>query len=304
LALGVMTTRPVALPKNTRPVADPVARRSHLWANRVADTVARRAVEIMLIGAVALLVFPLLITISMSFDARDYLGSFPPPALSLRWYARFLSDSYLLNGLKTSLLLASAAAVIATVLGLSAAAAIDRLSRRSRDIVTSLFLAPLIVPGVVIGFALLLLYGRMGMGNGFLRLLGGHIIITFPYALRAILAALGNVRPSLTEAALSLGASGWRAFWSVTFPLARAGVAAGAVFAFAFSLDDVAATVFLSGPQNYTLPVALVSMMYSNFNLTIAAVAVIYVGFTTFLMIILDRLVGLERVIGGSLFKA
>ncbi len=298
-----MTTSPTGVPEAAS-ISGSAARKPRLWLKRAADTAARSAIEIMILTAVALLLFPLVIAISMSFDARDYLGSFPPPGLSLQWYARFLSDSYLLGGLKTSLMLACAAAVIATLLGLTAATAIDRLPGRWRDALTSLFLSPLIVPGVVVGFALLLSYSRVRMDNGFLRLLGAHVVITFPYALRAILAALGNVRPTLVEAALSLGANGWRAFWSITFPLAKAGVAAGAVFAFAFSLDDVAASMFLSGPQTYTLPIALVSMMYSNFDLTIAAVAVTYIGFTALLMFLLDRLVGLDRIVGGSLFTA
>jgi len=279
------------------------ARRIWPPLNRLVDVLARAAVRMLPFVGVVLLLFPLLFTISMSFDARDYLGPFPPSALSLRWYDSFLSNSYLLDGLETSLLLATAAAAIATILGLSSAAAIDRLPSRPRDLITSLFLAPLIVPGVVIGFALLLFCSRVGIGNGFLRLLTGHIVITFPYALRAILVAFANVRPSLPDAAMSLGATEWRTFRSITLPLIKGGIVAGAAFAFAFSLDDVAATIFLSGPQSYTLPVALVSMMYSNFNLTIAAVAVIYVGFTALLMIVLDRLVGLDRIVGGSLFS-
>jgi putative spermidine/putrescine transport system permease protein len=302
--MAAMISSSTAVEERAKQIAGTAKWDSRLWRKRVADVIARGLVEIIVVAAVLILLFPLVIAISMSFDARDYLGPFPPPALSLQWYAKFLSDSYLLTGLKMSLMLATMAAVIASFLGLTAATAIDQLPRRWRDAVTSLFLAPLIVPGVVVGFSLLLLYSRIGINNGFLRLLGGHVIITLPYALRAILAALGNVRPTLLEAALSLGANEWRAFWSITFPLAKAGVAAGAIFAFAFSLDDVAASMFLSGPQNYTLPVALVSMMYSNFDLTIAAVAVGYVGFTALLIVVLDRLVGLERIVGGSLFTA
>lgn len=293
-----MTLTPVQLQKEALPVSGT----ARLSLARTADALWRGAVDVLVLAAVALLVLPLVIVLSMSFDARDYLGAFPPPALSLRWYARFFSDSYLLAGLKTSLVLACAAAVAATLLGLSAAVAIDRLPPRWRDAVSSLFLAPLIIPGVVVGFALLLLYGRLGIDDAFLRLLGGHIVVTLPYALRAMLAALGNVRPSLVEAALSLGANERRAFWSVTFPLVRAGILAGAIFAFAFSLDDVAASIFLTDPQAYTLPVALVSMLHANFDLTIAAVAVIYIAFASLLMILLDRTVGLDRIVGRGLF--
>jgi putative spermidine/putrescine transport system permease protein len=290
----------------TRPLPAQAALHSR-WRHRrqrIADEAARLAVAAMIVASVLLLLIPLAMTLSMSFDARDYLGAFPPPELSLRWYKQFFSDPYLLKGLKTSVQLASATALIATALGLSAAVALDRLPSRFAEVAISLFLSPLIVPGVVIGFALLLFYARAGVQDTFLRLLGGHVLITFPYALRTVLAALGGIRTSLPEVAQSLGASPARAFWTVTFPLAKTGIAAGAIFAFVFSLDDVAVSIFLSDPDRYTLPVALVSMLHANFDLTIAAVAVLIMATSVALMFALDWIAGLDRVIGAGYHKA
>jgi len=272
--------------------------------NRTLDRIAAATMTATIVAIIALLVVPLAITVAMSFDAREYLGPFPPARLSVGWYQRFFSDDYLMHGLRTSLLLAVISATSATTLGIAAALAIKRLPKGARDAVTALFLAPLIVPGVVVGFALLLFYARAGIDNGFLRLLGGHVVITFPYAIRTILAALNGVPPSLIDAALSLGANHRRAVWTVTLPLIRTGIVAGAIFAFAFSLDDVAASLFLSDPHNYTLPVALVSMMHANFDLTIAAVAVLLMGVTAVLMLALDRLAGLDRIVGASVYRA
>src|SRR5204862_557040 len=270
---------------------------------RIADDVARITVGATIGASVLFLLLPLAITMSMSFDARDYLGAFPPPELSLRWYEKFFSDSYLLKGLWTSLQLAALTALIATALGLSAAVALERMPSRYAQLLVSLFLSPLIVPGVVIGFALLIFYARSGIESTFLRLLGAHVLITFPYAIRTVLAALGGIRPSLIEVAQSLGASPVKAFWTVTFPLARTGVAAGAIFAFVFSLDDVAVSIFLSDPHRYTLPVALVSMLHANFDLTIAAVAVLIIGASIALMLLLDWMVGLDRVVGAGYYR-
>src|SRR5436190_22170730 len=271
---------------------------------RIADDVARITVGATIVASVLFLLLPLAITMSMSFDARDYLGAFPPPELSLRWYEKFFSDSYLVKGLRTSLQLAALTALIATALGLAAAVALDRLPGRYAQLLVTLFLSPLIVPGVVIGFALLIFYARSGMESTFLRLLGAHVLITFPYAIRTVLAALGGIRPSLAEVAQSLGASPTRAFWTVTFPLARTGVAAGAIFAFVFSLDDVAVSIFLSDPERYTLPVALVSMLHANFDLTIAAVAALIIASSIALMFLLDWVAGLDRVVGASYYRA
>jgi putative spermidine/putrescine transport system permease protein len=270
---------------------------------RVADAIAHGTVSGMIVGSVAFLMLPLAMTLSMSFDARDYLGAFPPPTLSLRWYAKFFADPYLLKGLLTSVQLAGLTALAATALGLAAAVALQRMPARPAQLLLAFFLAPLIVPGVVIGFALLIFYARAGIESTFLRLLGGHVLITFPYAIRTVLAALGGIRASLPEVAQSLGASPTRAFWTVTFPLARTGVAAGAIFAFVFSLDDVAVSIFLSDPDRYTLPVALVSMLHANFDLTIAAVAVLIMGASIALMLILDWLAGLDRVVGAGYYR-
>ena len=283
-------------------IADHLRRRHK--RQRVADDLAHRTVNGMIFATVLLLLLPLAMTLSMSFDARDYLGAFPPPVFSMRWYEKFFSDSYLVKGLRTSLQLAALTALIATALGLAAAVALDRLPGRYAQLLVTLFLSPLIVPGVVIGFALLIFYARSGMESTFLRLLGAHVLITFPYAIRTVLAALGGIRPSLAEVAQSLGASPTRAFWTVTFPLARTGVAAGAIFAFVFSLDDVAVSIFLSDPERYTLPVALVSMLHANFDLTIAAVAALIIASSIALMFLLDWVAGLDRVVGASYYRA
>jgi len=217
------------------------------------------------------LLVPVLVSVTMAFDARSYLGPFPPPALSLQWFGQFLADDYLLRGLWTSLILAAVSSVLAMLVGGLAAFGLERARFPGRDLLMSVFLSPLIVPGVILGFGLLLLFSRLDLLQGLPRLIAGHLLITFPFCLRTTLASLVGIRRSLTEAALSLGATEWRALWEITFPLARTGVLAGGIFAFAVSMDDVAVALFLADPTVYTLPIALVSMMKANFDLTIAA---------------------------------
>src|SRR5579871_333421 len=122
-----------------------------------------------MIASVVFLIGPVLIAISMSLDARDYLGQFPPTALSLKWYARFFGEPYYLHGLATSLTVAGTSAVLASAIGIAAAVGIEQAPRAWRDRLTSVFLAPLVVPGVVIGFALLLFYARAGVESAFVR---------------------------------------------------------------------------------------------------------------------------------------
>lgn len=253
--------------------------------------------------AAAFLILPLVVALLMSFDARRFLGSFPPTSFSLHWYVALFADEHYLQGFQTSVELAVLAAAIATVAGVCAAVAIDRFEFLGKEALTALLFAPLVVPGVVVGFSLVMLFGFVGIENGFLRLLLGHVLISVPYAVRTTLASLVGIHRSLPEAAASLGASEFPAFWDVTFPLARTGIFAGAVFALAFSFDDVPMSIFLSGPDAFTFPVALLGSMRSSFNLSIAAAAMLLVAFTVLLVVLLDRLVGIERVVGQGIYR-
>src|SRR5437867_2848546 len=213
-----------------------------------------RLLGALMIGViVCFLLIPIVVTVVMAFDARAYLGPLPPPAFSFRWFEQFFSDDYFLRGLGTSIQLAVASVTLSLLVGVATAFAIDRASFRGKEALTSLFLSPLIVPPVVTGFALLLFLSQMGLIKGFARLLCGHIIITVPYTIRATLAGLSGIDRSLTEAALSLGATERRAFWDVTFPLARTGIVSGGIFAFAVSMDDVAVSIMLTDANTYTL---------------------------------------------------
>ena len=273
-------------------------------SGRLLDNVLLLAGLLMIGVVVCFLVTPIIVTTIMAFDARAYLGPLPPPALSFRWFAQFFSDDYFLRGLATSVQLAVISVTISLSVGVATAVAVERASFAGKDALISLFLSPLLVPPVVIGFALLLFLSHLGLVNGFVRLLCGHIIITAPYTIRATLAGLSGIDRSLTEAALILGATERRAFWDVTFPLARTSIVSGAIFAFAVSMDDVAVSIMLTDANTYSLPVALISSMRANFDLSIAAASVMLMLVTLALILILDKFVGLNRVIGQGVFRS
>lgn len=271
---------------------------------RLSDRILGGAMVAMLALVLAFLVTPLLITCLLAFDSRSFLGPLPPPALSLRWFEKLASLGYVATGLATSLKIAVLATVIDVLVGTAAAVALDRGGFRGRGLLMAAFLSPLIVPAVVIGLALLLFLSRIGVVDGFTRLLCGHVVITLPYVVRTVLASLAGRDRRLTEAALVLGATERQAFWSVTLPLIRSGMVTGAVFAFAVSLDDVAVSMFLTDPSTYTLPVALVGSMRASFDLSIAAAAVLLMAITAVLIIVLERFVGFDRLLGQGLFRS
>ena len=159
------------------------------------------------------------------------------------------------------------------------------------------------MPPVAIGFALLLFLSKIGVIDGFAHLLCGHVIITIPYTIRATLAAFSGIDRTYSEPALILGATQRRAFWDITFPLARTGIISGAIFAFAISMDDVAVSIMLTDAKTYTLPIALISSMRANFDLSIAAASVMLMAMTVLLIVILEKLIGLNRAIGQGVFR-
>ncbi|MGR9297572.1 ABC transporter permease [Rhizobium leguminosarum] len=252
----------------------------------------------------AFLAIPLVITCLMAFDARTYLGPLPPPALSLHWFERLVSQADILTSLRTSLILAVLTTVLSVTIGTAAAVGLARGNFPGKAALTSVFLSPLIVPPVVIGFGLLLFLSKAGITNGMARLLLGHVIVTLPYCIRTSLASLLGSDQRLTEAAMVLGATERQAFWTTTLPLMRTGVVTGAIFAFAISIDDVSISLFLSDPSATTLPVTLVSNMRAAFDLTIAAAAVVLIAVTALLIVVLDRVVGFDTVVGQGLFRS
>ncbi|MBY5439915.1 ABC transporter permease [Rhizobium ruizarguesonis] len=252
----------------------------------------------------AFLAIPLVITCVMAFDARTYLGPMPPPALSLHWFERLVSQADILASLRTSLILAVLTTVLSVTIGTAAAVGLARGNFPGKAALTSAFLSPLIVPPVVIGFGLLLFLSKAGITNGMARLLLGHVIVTLPYCIRTSLASLLGSDQRLTEAAMVLGATERQAFWTITLPLMRTGVVTGAIFAFAISMDDVSISLFLSDPSATTLPVTLVSNMRAAFDLTIAAAAVVLIAVTALLIVVLDRVVGFDTVVGQGLFRS
>jgi putative spermidine/putrescine transport system permease protein len=271
----------------------------------------RRYVDDLLFGVVILsmaltvayLITPLIISCLMSFDSRTYLGRFPPPGVSIQWYKHFFSTPDFMHGLRTSLILATFSTLIASVTGVLAAVVIGQYEFKGKAMLSSLFLSPLMVPGVVTGFGLLMFFALLGVFDGFTRLLAGHVIVTIPYTIRSTIAALTGIRPSMREAAMSLGATGRQAFFDITLPLAKTGIIAGGIFAFSTSLDDVSTSLFLYDPYSTTLPIALVSYMRANFDMAVAAASVFLAFLTLVLIIVLDRMVGLDKVMGQGIYR-
>lgn len=218
---------------------------------------ARRAT--LLIGFVFLYA-PIVILAVMSFNASRLVSVWG--GFSTKWYAALLENEQLLHSAKISLVAALTSATIATLLGLLTAISLARFGRfRTRMLFFGAVHAPLVLPEVVLGLALLTCFVAFGVGRGFITLVIGHVTLTMCFTTVAILAALRDSDPALEEAAMDLGATPFGAFVRVALPQIAPAIVTAYLLAFTLSLDDLVIASFATGPGATTLPMRIYSQI-------------------------------------------
>ena len=246
----------------------------------------------------AFLLAPLIFVVLVSFNAGE-VPTFPPTEWSMRWYGEALRNSNFMQGLATSAWLALAATVLTVPLGVAAAFGLARSQWRGRALVEAMFLSPLIVPGIVLGIAILVAMAGAGIGDAWLRLVLGHMLVVLPYTIRTVLAALARMDPALEEAGRVFGANSAQVLWHVTLPQLRGAITAGAVLSFILSFDDVSVSLFLSDADTTTLPIAIMSYLQYNFDPSIAAISAVLIVATHAAALLIERFFGLKKILQG-----
>ncbi len=244
----------------------------------------------------AFLLAPLVIVVAVSVNPGD-VAQFPPTGFSLHWYVQALQSDLFRGALINSVVLAAISALGSSIVGTAAALALVRSRFPGKTALEALLLSPLVVPGIVLGIALLAGFAALGLRNALWRLLLAHILLTLPYCLRTVMISLQRMDPVLEQAAETLGASGWRIFAEVTLPLIRPGVLAGALFSFVMSFDNVPVSIFLADASTTTLPLAIISYLEYNFDPSVAAISSLLIIVMLLLAVLLERIAGLRRVL-------
>ena len=195
---------------------------------------------------------PVLFLPLFSFNDGIYVA-FPLKGFTTRWYAEMVGNEALLQALKNSLMVGGTVAVIATVLGTMAARAFTRYRFAGRKPLFGIIVIPLVVPGIILGIALLVMSNRIGVELSLFTIGASHLLITTPFATLIMISRLEGFDPNLEEASQELGETGWMTFWRVTFPLALPGIVASLLLSFTESFDEFILAFFLSGTEA-TLP--------------------------------------------------
>ena len=256
-----------------------------------------RAVSWVFAGLVVIfLLGPLLITVIVSFTSSS-IYTLPPTEWSLRWYAALARKSGFWESVSLSVKLALFATGMALVLGTAAAIAITRGRFKGRDALATFSVSPLMMPGLVVGVAMLQFFRQMGLRDAWTSLLIAHIVVTLPFVVRTLLAALENFDFNLIDAARTLGLSYPKAVLKVLTPnLAPAFLTSG-LFAFLASMDNYPVSIFLTDARNKTLPIKMLQYLEEQPDPTLAAISTGLIFLALIVLAIGSKTVGLNRMV-------
>ena len=236
----------------------------------------------------AFLYLPIAVLILYSFNGQG-VGGFPPHHLTLDWYRILFADAAIWDAVLYSLKLALAAIVIALGFGIPAALALDRANFPGKTVFRRLVLLPLILPGIITGLSLSMLFKLADVRLGLLTLVLGHGTALISVATTEVFAGLQKLDRAQEEASLDLGANYWQTFWRITVPNLKLPIIGAALLIFTLSMDEIAVSFFLIGRDN-TLPLEIWGRLRRGITPEINAVSTIIFLFSLLTIVFWYRL--------------
>jgi spermidine/putrescine transport system permease protein len=236
----------------------------------------------------AFLYLPIVVLVIYSFNGSG-VGGFPPTGWTFDWYRQLFSDAPLWDAVLNSLIVAAVAVTVSLSLGLPAALALDRAEFPGKALFRRLVLLPLILPGIITGLSLLMLFVGVGMKLGLVTITLGHGTALISVATTEIFAGLQKLERVQEEASLDLGANHWKTFWRITLPNLRVSLIAAALLIFTLSLDEIAVSFFLIGRDN-TLPLEIWSRLRRGITPEINAISTLILLFSIATILVWYRL--------------
>lgn len=244
---------------------------------------------------VIFLMTPLIVTVAVSFG-NSAVFTLPPPEWSFRWYERLANTRGLWPSLVTSLQIAALSTAISLVIGTLCAIAITRGRFLGREAIATFLISPLMLPGLVIGIAMLQGFRLVGLRDAWTSLLVAHVVITMPYVARTVLGALSLFDFTLIDAARTLGCSTAAAIRKVLAPALAPAFLTSGMFAFLASMDNYPVSIFFTDAWTKTLPIQMLQYVEERPDPTIAAISTGLILLAIVALIIGDRLVGLRKL--------
>ena len=236
----------------------------------------------------AFLYLPIVVLVLYSFN-RDGVGGFPPRHFSFDWYRQLFADGAIWDSVVNSLIVAGGAVVLALLLGLLAALALDRTDFPGKSLFRRLVLLPLILPGIITGLSLLMLAVTLDLSRSLTLVFFGHGTALISVATTELFAGLQKLDRAQEEASLDLGATPWQTFWRITLPNLRLSLIAAGLLVFTLSMDEIAVTFFLIGSNN-TLPLEIWARLRRGITPEINAISTLIFAASVILILIWYRI--------------
>jgi len=235
------------------------------------------------IAVFAFLYIPILLLIAYSFNDSNlnlYWAGF-----TTKWYGLLFGNEVLLRAFKNSLIVAAASTVLSVLIGTSAAWLLYRYRFPAQQFLGLLIFVPMVMPEVLMGVSLLVLFVTLGMPLGFTTMIIAHTTFCFPFVLVGVQARLQGIDPALEEAAMDLGATPLQAFWLVIVPYLMPAIVAGALMAFTLSFDEYIVSIFTSGSESQTLPLKVYGMVRVGLNPQLNALSTLFIAATALIVV-------------------
>lgn len=250
---------------------------------------------LIVVGVIVALYFilPTLFVIPMSFSSASTF-QFPPKDFSLKLYENFFTNPVWLGSLGNSVLVATLASLLATIVGTAAALGLHQLTGKLAGFVRTLLMVSIVTPSIVIAVAVYISFLQWHLVGSLGGYVLAHAAIGVPFVLVSVTSALGGFDPKLLRASASLGATPLRTFLRVTMPLISRGILTGAIFAFVTSFDEVVIALFLRSPTFQTLPVQMYNSVTVEIDPTIAASSSLVVVAVTIIFLV-PQLIGARK---------
>jgi len=206
------------------------------------------------------------------------------------WYAALWRDTVLVRTLQNSLIVAAVSTVISVVLGTAGGWLLYRFRYRASNLLETLVFMPMIVPEVILGVSLLILFVTIGLQLGYTTIVISHVTFCFPFVMAAVQARLAGLDPALEEAALDLGATPLQAFTKVLIPYLMPAIVAGALMSFTLSLDELIVTYFTASAGTRTLPLEIFGRVKKGLDPSLNAISTVLIGVTVVAVFLTETL--------------
>jgi spermidine/putrescine transport system permease protein len=254
----------------------------------------------------AFLYIPIVLLIVYSFNASPM--NIEWEGWTLEWYRQMAGDTVLIDAMKNSLIIAAITTVVSVIIGTTGAWLLHRFRFPMRRLINMLIFIPMAIPEIIMGISLLILFQvvlrwftglqeipsapewftSLDFDRGITTVVISHVTFCFPFVLVAVQARLAGVDPALEEAAMDLGATPFRAFWSVMVPYLMPAIISGSLMAFTLSMDEIIITFFTAGPDSQTLPLKIFGRVKKGLDPSLNAISAVFVLATAILVVIAE----------------